>query len=135
MARETKEIGAKQLYKIEEELYYDKRFDSVTKQSSLLSLKRLANKIWRNERIKWDMPVIMFGVGTEHGDEMYSWCDGETIELAPNQRDKLTLIHELVHAMGYPHHNNEFVAVEKKLLRRYTTLDRQLITKKFRVNV
>ncbi len=130
-----KQIGAKQLYKIEEELYYDKRFDSITTQTSLLSLKRLANKIWRNERIDWDMPEIVFGKGTEHEGEMYSWCDGETIELAPRQRDKLTLIHELVHAMGYPYHNKEFVTMQKKLLRKYTKLDTKVITKKFRADV
>lgn len=126
-------VNTRRLYKLEEQLYYDDKFKGITKQSSLLSLKRLAKKIWNQEKCKSVIPNIQFGKGTLHVGQRYSWCDGTTIELAPKQRDKLTLIHELVHAMGYPYHDKNFVKVQKKLLRKYTTLDRKVITTKFKV--
>ena len=128
-------VNTRRLYRLEEELYHDKRFTGITKQKTILSLKRLAYKIWRTERIKSVIPDIRFGRGTPHNGERYSWCDGMAIELAPRQRDVLTLIHELVHAMGYPYHDQEFVRVQKKLLRKYTRLDKQTITKKFKSTI
>jgi len=124
-------VNTRRLYKLEETLYTNKDFVRVTEQKSLLALKRLANKIWREERCKTDMPVIRFGSGTPHNGHKYSWCDGKTIELAPRQRDVLTLIHELVHAMGYDDHDDAFVARQRSLLKKYAPVNKILIQKQF----
>ena len=62
------------------------------------------------------MPLIRFGKGLQK----YSWCDGEILELAPTQRDILTLVHELVHAIGYDDHDKNFARKELVLLEKYT---------------
>lgn len=124
-------VNTRRLYKLEETLYANTAFRKITEQKSLLALKRLAYKIWREERCQRPIPNVRFGRGTPHNGHRYSWCDGETIELAPRQRDVLTLIHELVHAMGYPDHDTEFVAQQRKLLRKYAPVNRGLIQKEF----
>ena len=114
-------VNTRRLYALENRLYKDHRFTEITKSRSITYLQRLATTIWKNEGITKSMPVIRFGKGTYHIGEYYSWCDGTTIELAPTQRDVLTLIHELVHAMGMGYHNKKFVHTEVYLLHMYTS--------------
>lgn len=120
-------VETRRLYKLEGELYRKKQFRTITQQQSLDTLQRLAQKIWKQEGCRKKLPDIRFGKGTSHGPSYYSWCDGETIELAPKQRDTLTLIHELVHAMGNDYHNKPFVMQELLLLMKYTPLDTELL--------
>lgn len=120
-------VETRRLYKLEGDLYGKKKFREITKQQSLTTLQQLARKIWKEEGCKKQLPEIRFGKGTNHGPSYYSWCDGETIELAPKQRDILTLIHELAHAMGHDYHNKPFVMQELLLLMKYTPLDTELL--------
>jgi hypothetical protein len=124
-------VDTRRLYKLEQNLYEDKRYLHITKQRSYNYIIKMARDIWRNERIKSEMPTIRFGKGISHGKWRYSWCDGETIELATDQQDIITLIHELVHGMGYDDHDNEFVKKEVRLLKKYTNVGRELIKEAF----
>lgn len=124
-------LETRKLYKMEEELYTYQPFNRLTKQLSLPTLKRLAKNIWMEECPSRKIPTIQFGKGTLHVGRYYSWCDGETIELAPTQQDKLTLIHELVHAMGYDDHDTRFVRRYRQLLKKYAPVETELIEEKF----
>ena len=124
-------VNTRHLYKLEGTLYTNRKFSTITKQQSELTLRRLAEKIWTQQKCRKKLPDIRFGKGTMHGMSRYSWCDGDTIELAPKQRDVLTLIHELVHAMGHDYHNKPFVTMELLLLINYGNLDKQLLLDTF----
>lgn len=124
-------VNTRRLYKLESILYKDKNFRDITKQESEIVLRTFAKRIWATQKCKNKFPEIRFGKGIAHGTDKYSWCDGSTIELAPRQRDKLTLIHELVHAMGYDYHNEPFVTKQLLLLIRYTPINKDLLTNTF----
>lgn len=126
-------VNTRKVYAAEALMYEQWEFDELTKQRSLTYLRRLANRIWKGEKCKVSMPEIRFGSGISHGDSQYSWCDGETIELVPTQQDILTLIHELVHAIGCDYHNREFVEIQTYLLKKYTKTDKELITEAFNI--
>lgn len=125
--RHRRMIDTRRVYRLESEMYYDRRFSHITKQRSLQYLTSLAKKIWKKEGYKHQMPVIRFGKGFQN----YSWCDGETIELVRTQRDELTLIHELVHAIGYDDHDKNFAARELILLDKYTPIKIEALYEKF----
>ena len=124
-------VDTRRLYKLEQEMYEDDRYLHLTKQRSYKYIIKMARDIWRNERIKTEMPKIRFGNGILHGNNRYSWCDGETIELAVDQQDIITLIHELVHGMGFDDHDAEFVKKEVRLLKKYAKLNKELISEAF----
>ncbi len=125
-------VNTRKLYRLETTLYRRRAFRGITQQRNLPMLRRLAKFIWKKERRSLNtIPTIRFGKGTLHCGKRYSWCDGKTIELAPGQRDILTLIHELVHAMGYDFHDKYFVDRQRKLLIRYSPINPQLIQKEF----
>jgi hypothetical protein len=124
-------VDTRRLYKLENDLYGNRRYSFLVRQRSEKFIVELAKIIWKGERKNKKMPIVRFGKGTPHMNLMYSWCDGTTIELAPTQRDVLTLIHELVHALGYDYHDENFVCRYRKLLLKYTPLNPQLIKDKF----
>jgi hypothetical protein len=125
-------INTRRLYQLETTLYTNQTFRQITQQRTLSTLRRLAKFIWKKERRSINtLPIIQFGKGTPHCGEYYSWCDGDTIELAPKQRDILTLTHELVHAMGYDFHDKYFVERQRKLLMRYSPMNPKLIKQEF----
>lgn len=125
--RYRKMVDTRRIYGLEEDMYYDRRFAGITKQRSLPYLTTLAKKIWKGEKYSRKMPNIRFGKGFQQ----YSWCDGETIELVETQRDILTLVHELVHGIGYDDHDKSFVAKEFILLETYTTVPIEVLYEKF----
>lgn len=124
-------IDTRRVYRLETDMYYDRRFVYITKQRSLDYLVRYAKKIWKAEKIKKEMPLIRFGKGLQR----YSWCDGEILELAPTQRDILTLVHELVHAIGYDDHDKNFAAKELVLLAKYTSVKVDALHEMFEVMI
>lgn len=132
MKKQHKEmVNTRRLYKLEGTLYTNRKFRAITKQQSEQTLRRLAERIWVQQKCRKKLPDIRFGKGTMHGASYFSWCDGDTIELAPKQRDVLTLIHELVHAMGHDYHDKPFVIMELLLLINYSNLDKQLLLDTF----
>lgn len=122
-------VDTRRVYKLETDMYFDRRFAYITKQRSLDYLTRYAKKIWKAEKIKKELPLIRFGKGLQK----FSWCDGEILELAPSQRDILTLIHELVHAIGYDDHDKKFAAKEMILLEKYTPTKPEALYELFEV--
>lgn len=129
--RYRKMVDTRRLYKLENDMYYDRRYAELTKQRTYKFISTLAKKIWKGEKIKHTMPEVKFGKGTPHCGAMYSWCDGDTIELARTQRDVLTLIHELVHGIGFDDHDKKFVRKEMELLQKYTNIGNTLILEAF----
>lgn len=124
-------IDTRRVYQLETDMYYDRRFTYITKQRSLGYLVKYAKKIWKAEKIKKQIPLIRFGKGLQK----YSWCDGEILELAPTQRDILTLVHELVHAIGYDDHDKKFAAKELVLLAKYTSVKVDVLHEMFEVMI
>ena len=124
-------VDTRRVYQLETDMYYDRRFAYITKQRSLDYLVRYAKKIWKAEKIRKEMPLIRFGKGLQK----YSWCDGEILELAPTQRDILTLVHELVHAIGYDDHDKNFAAKELVLLAKYTSVKVDALHEMFEVMI
>lgn len=126
-------VQTRRLYDLESKLYNEPEFKPLSKQRSHLALTRLLKKIWRSEKVPYPFPEFTFGEGiVEKGNE-YSWCsgDGSYIEMAPNQRDYLTAIHELVHAMGFDYHDEDFLTMHVYLLSKYTPIDKKLVNKTF----
>jgi len=115
-------VNTRKLYALEEWMYHNRTFKPLTRQRPIGTLIELAELIWREEKIEKPLPCISFGPGISHGNELYSWCDGTEIELAKGQRDVLVMIHELVHAMGYPYHDKKFLAEYIYLLVTYTPM-------------
>lgn len=124
-------VNTRRLYQLETKVSDDRTFSHLSKQRSLKFLRELTNIIWKSENIKLDIPEVRFGTGVSYGNLMYSWCDGLTVELAEKQRDVLTLIHELVHALGYDYHDRDFVEMELYLLMKYTPLNKNILYKTF----
>jgi hypothetical protein len=129
--RHKRMVDTKRVYGLETDMYFDKRFEFITRQRSLDYLKRYARRIWKGEKYTKPLPLIRFGKGMQK----YSWCDGEVLELAPTQRDILTLIHELVHAIGYDDHDKNFAAKELVLLANYTPVNTGALHEMFEVMI
>jgi len=124
-------VDTRRVYALETDMYYDRRFEYITRQRSLDYLKRYAQKIWKGEGYKKPLPLIRFGKGMQK----YSWCDGKILELAPTQRDILTLVHELVHAIGYDDHDKKFAAKELILLDKYTPVKLDALHEMFEIMI
>lgn len=94
------------------------RYHPFGKIYSIEELRYIANKIWkhRNKRKHQDL-VIVCGQGVLQNGRYLSYYQHtgkhHKVVLARNQRDIVTLVHEIVHAQGYDDHDDRFV---KKVL-------------------
>ena len=99
-------VNTRRLYKFEEDFFELSPYRYMHVQMNKQTLVNIATVIWYDETGSLlNMPEIRFGKGLYHGTAKgikysYSWCDRQTIELAPTQRDLLTLIH-VVTAKGF----------------------------------
>lgn len=132
-ARYRRMVQTRRLYDLETKLYDEPQFKVLSKQRSYRTLSKLVKNIWKNERVPFPLPTFAFGTGIVEGNHEYSWCsgDGSYIEMAPNSRDYLTVIHELVHAMGFGYHDEDFLTMHVYLLCKYTPVDTKLVSKTF----
>jgi hypothetical protein len=118
-------VNTRRLYKFEGEFFNLLPYRYMNVQMNLTTLRNIANILWNGENTTWfSIPEVRFGKGLYHGSVKgqkyyYSWCDRQTIELAPTQRDILTLIHEMVHALGYGYHDSKFVGKYIEMLVKY----------------
>jgi hypothetical protein len=118
-------VNTRRLYKFEGEFFNLLPYRYMTVQMNLTTLRNIAKILWNGENTTWfSIPEVRFGKGLYHGTARgkkyyYSWCDRQTIELAPTQRDILTLIHEMVHALGYGYHDTKFVGKYIEMLVKY----------------
>lgn len=118
-------VNTRRLYKFEGDFFYLPAYRYLTIQINLSTARNIAKLIWYKESDgRFLIPEIRYGKGLYHGTARgekyyYSWCDRQTIELAPTQRDLMTLIHEMVHALGYDYHDSRFVGKYIQLLHKY----------------
>lgn len=100
------------------------------RQRSFKQLDKMLHDIWAVEsRPGVTRPRMVYGPGVRHGAAMVSYCLGVTyIEMAPRQRNYLTLIHEVVHALGVTRHGKKFIARYFPLLIKYAGYDRDWLT-------
>lgn len=94
-------IDTRNLYRFENEYAWPNR---MVKMRSMKNLRRMANRVMKAP------PKIVAHKGTYYGGRYLSYQCDDGIFLARNQREYLTLIHELVHAMGYNYHDKVFVS-------------------------
>lgn len=83
-----------------------------------------SKKIWRTVFYfgnYTNFPDVSFGPGTKHNRRMTSYYHtiDHRIELAPNEREMLTMTHELIHAKGRDYHDIEFVFQEFNVFGNY----------------
>ena len=99
------------------------------------TLQELAYDIWKEagytgyyhgDKVR-PMPTVVAGKGTRYNGRYYSYCDGERVELARGERKKFVLIHEMVHALGYGDHDEDFVDKYFELLDYYKVCDRRTL--------
>jgi hypothetical protein len=118
-------VNTRRLYKFEGDFFYLPAYRYLTIQINVTTIRNIAKLIWYNESDgRYLIPEVRFGKGLYHNTTRgqkyyYSWCDRQTIELAPTQRDLMTLIHEMVHALGYDYHDSRFVGKYIELLHKY----------------
>ena len=116
-------IGTRNVYGYEEK--YLSTIESLGKQRSLEELLPIGTKVWEEHyHGKRRIPLIRFGPGTKELGYPTSFTEGYgLIELAPGQRDVLTLIHELVHTIGPGLHGMNFTKIYYNILKEYLPTD------------
>lgn len=128
-------VNTRRLYKFEGEFFNLPAYKYLSVQLSLTTIRNIAKLIWHEESDgRYLIPEVRFGKGLYHGTAKgqkyyYSWCDRVTIELAPTQRDILTLIHEMVHALGFDYHDSRFVGKYIELLTKYAGVPKKELIK------
>lgn len=92
----------------------------VNSDTPIANLRELAQRIWKDYGMDFACPEIVAGRGLRHGEDWFSFCLGRSrIVLSRSQRNCVTLIHELVHAMGFSTHGAGFQNRYAELLLRY----------------
>jgi len=125
-------VETRRLYNLEFKMCDDTKFKSLVRQYSHKHLSKLMHRIWKTEGVPVPPPTLIFGGGMLRGGNMYSWYYKGVIHLAPEQHNYMTLIHELVHAMGYEKHDVLFVEMYVHLLTTYTKIDGSVLMATFK---
>lgn len=108
-----KGVDTKRLYSFEANYFYG---TEATRIMTMPEIKALAEKIWNKYGKGKPMPRVSAGPGTNFGGRYYSYSQGGYIQLSRNERNKLVLIHELIHEMGYDEHDSRFVRIYLSML-------------------
>jgi hypothetical protein len=102
-----KEIATKRQYRFEEEA---KILTPWRKQLDYRVANAFARLCWTHEGYQNACPMVNYGPGLKQGTRRLSYAffnEDPYIELARNQRDKITILHELLH-YKHPEHNDDF---------------------------
>jgi hypothetical protein len=129
MKRSAKGVETRRLYTFENAFFTTP--DKVCRPRSLRTLKALAARVWaKHGRKRQGPPTLEYGPGTPHGSMMVSYAAGRKyIQLAPDQRNVLCLLHEITHSLGYgAPHGPGFVCKYMDLLVEYGNCDRGELT-------
>ena len=123
-----KGIGTRHVYKYEDEL--SEAFRKLSRQLSLRTLTNYTTHIWKKYYDgNRNAPVVRFGPGDMGLGRPMSYTMGYgLIELAPGQQNLITLIHELIHAMGPSLHGTNFT-------KKYYTILKDFIPKNYQNEV
>lgn len=115
-------IETNRLYKFEANAEILK---SYRKSKPLKILQGYLIAIWETEDKRFNPPPILkFGKGLKQGNHYFSYYDpadgniSGLIVLSPTEHNLVTLIHEIVHALGFDYHNNQFFQKEIFLISR-----------------
>jgi len=113
-------IQTRNLYRFENVYFLE---TDVVVQRSIKVLQKKMEQIWKEYKDS-DFPILFESKGTLHCGKWMSYSIENEIHLAPGQRDYLTLVHEMCHAMGKGYHNKNFVDLEFDILERFFNIDR-----------
>lgn len=100
-----------------------------------LPLKQLidfASDFWDHEgRSFMYFPTIKFGKGMRHRKGYISFADlnNNYIELIKGERDKITMLHEMLHVVGFPYHNSDFFKAQIHYLHLFCDFDLHKLVK------
>lgn len=118
--RYRKAVDTRRLYAFEAEYFWGTEASRVR---PMAELKAIAEQVWAKYGKGKPMPRIAAGPGTPHGKKLYSYSQGDYIQLARNQRNKLVLVHELIHELGYDEHDAGFIKIYLPILAEVLELD------------
>ena len=96
---------------------------NIVVQRSIKDLQMKMKQIWKKYK-KSDFPILFHSKGTLYCGKWMSYNMENEIHLAPGQRDYLTLVHEICHAMGHDNHDKKFVDLEFDILEEFFNIDR-----------
>ena len=113
-------IQTRNLYRFEN--VYFLGMDIVV-QRSMKDLQKKMKRIWKEYKDS-DFPILFESEGTLYCGKWMSYNMENEIHLAPGERDYLTLVHEMCHAMGRDYHGKNFVDLEFDILERIFNIDR-----------
>ncbi len=115
-----KGVDTRRLYSFEANYFWGTEASKVRPMSEL---KAIAEHVWAKYGKGKPMPKIAAGPGTPHGNKLFSYSQDGYIQLSRNQRNKLVLVHELVHELGYGEHDTGFIKVYLVILAEVLELD------------
>ena len=117
-----KGVDTRRLYDFEANYFWGTEASRVR---PMAELKAIAEEVWTKYGKGKPMPKIAAGPGTPHGKKLYSYSQDGYIQLSRNQRNKLVLVHELIHELGYDEHNAKFIKIYLPILAEVLELDPQ----------
>lgn len=98
------------------------RDPSLNKLRRIDALRAFAESVWLSEKPRncSRMPQIVAGKGFYQSGRYLSYCEGRwRIVLARHERNRLVLLHELVHSLGYGTHGVRFRRRYLSILKRF----------------
>lgn len=124
-SRFHKAIETRRIYKFEGECFHGSYY---SKQRRIKYLRSEAIYIWRKMKFKEEMPKLTAGKGVLNNGFWYSYYSiDDGIVLSRSQRNIITLVHEIVHHLGYDEHDHKFLKQYFNILKRcYKFTDGQI---------
>lgn len=120
------------VYHLERTVLRENRW--AARERTFPELSRLLAWVWAHESPGgWPMPTLEFGPGVRYGKSWASFSEGvcggeQRIQLIRWQRNHMTLLHEITHALGPIWHGKSFLRIYFPLLIQYGRYDKALIT-------
>ena len=113
-------IQTRNLYRFEDVYFLGM---DVIVQRPMKDLQKKMEQIWKQYKDS-DFPILFESKGVFYCGKWLSYNLENEIHLAPGQRNYLTLVHEMCHAMGRDYHDRNFVDLEFDILERFFNIDR-----------
>lgn len=106
-------VKTRHLYNFEQAHFRGTRF---VKSIPMKNLRKMTKRIWNAFGKNKELPKIIASKGTLYGGRYLSYNQFNDIHLIRNQRNVITLVHEITHALGFDDHNKRFVDMEFNIL-------------------
>lgn len=117
--RNRRAAETRRLYSFEVERLKDPSLNRIRR---IEPLRVFAERVWLSEKPRncSRIPQIVAGDGYYQSGRYLSYCEGRwRIVLARHERNRLVLLHELIHALGYGTHGVRFRRRYLSVLKRY----------------